>query len=115
MRTSGGGIVTRLAEENAGVRWIPGLEIKPGSQWDVQVIWHNAAWVSTEATADSALGRLKILQFAQSISNLMASIIKAQIETRAWRRIAHTVLLRSSVPSAERLAKLAINTLANCP
>jgi hypothetical protein len=58
-----------LSEENARVEWIPGFEIKPGSHLHVQAIWHNAAWVSTEATADSALGRQWILQIAQSNSN----------------------------------------------
>ena len=112
MRTSGGGIVTRLAEEYARVEWIQGFEIKQGSHLHIQVIWHNAVWVSTEATADSTLGRQWILQFAQSNSILMASIIKAQIELRARRRIADAVLPRSFAPDATFLVQFGITTLA---
>ncbi len=79
----------------------------------MQVIWHNAALVRTEGTADAALGRLKTRQFAQSISNLMASINKAQVESRAWERIASTVCWRSSVSNAEILAISTINIRAD--
>jgi len=79
----------------------------------MQVIWHNAALVRTEGTADAALGRLKIRQFAQSISNLMASINKAQIESRAWGRIAGTMCWRSPASNAEILAKSDINIRAD--
>jgi len=79
----------------------------------MQVIWHNAALVRTESTADAALGRLKIHRFAQSISNLMASINKAQTESRAWGRIAGTVCWRTPVSNAEILAKSAIDIRAD--
>ncbi len=115
MMTSGGGIVTRLTEENARVRWIPVLQIKPGSHLAVQAIWHNAALVGTEATADPALERLIILQFVQSISNFMASINKAQIESRAWGRIAGTACPRAPASNAAFFPKSAINTLADYP
>jgi hypothetical protein len=79
----------------------------------MQVIWHNAALVRTEGTADAALGRLQTRQFAQSISNLMASINKAQIESRAWERIASTVCWRSPVSNAEIHMKSIINIRAD--
>ena len=113
--TSGGGIVTRLTEENAWTHRISGLQIKPGSHLAVQAICHNAALIGTEATADPALGRPGILQFAQSISNLMASINKAQIESRAWGRIASTVRPRAPVSNTAFFPRSAINTLTDCP
>ena len=115
MMTSGGGIVTRLTEENARVHRISGLQIKPGSHLAMQAIWHNAALVGTEATAVPALGRPRILQFAQSISNLMASIDKAQIESRAWGRIASTMCRRAPVSNAAFFPRSAFNNLADCP
>lgn len=68
MAASEGGIVTRLTGKNARIWWIHGSQTKPGSRFGMQVICHNAAWVSTEATADTALGRIWIPWFAQSIS-----------------------------------------------
>ncbi len=103
----------QIGRKVARAERIPGLQKKPGSQLAMQVIWHNAALVRTEGTADAALGRLKTRQFAQSISNLMASINKAQVESRAWERIASTVCWRSSVSNAEILAKSAINIWAD--
>jgi hypothetical protein len=101
-----------LTEKNSRYWWIHDLQIRPGSHFGGQVLCHNTAWVSTDATADSDLGRPTILQFAQSIANLMALFNRAQIELRARMLIPGT--LRPLLPISDA-APCVQSGLADCP
>jgi len=112
---SKGGIVTKLTGENARVWSIQGSQTEPGSRFGMQVIWHNAAWVSTEATADTAFGPYGSASSLNQFQFFMASFFETMIESHACRRIPGTVRPRVPVLEADIVSISGINALADCP